>query len=155
MNKKEILAKLLAKIYKHYVALKEYHQLILQTTSEKNLYDSSIFSSLSVTENAVLDAYLKRFSSLQDFLGAKVFPLLLNVSGINASKMSEVLFHIEKEGIIDDINNWIELREARNDLEHDYPDELQEALADLKYCIDSFSLIESYYLKSTAFWKPR
>jgi len=42
-----------------------------------------------------LDAYLKRFSSVQDFLGAKVFSLLLDISGIGDTKMSEVLFAIE------------------------------------------------------------
>jgi hypothetical protein len=31
--------------------------------------------------------------------------LLLDVAGINSSKMSEVLYHIEKEGIIDSLEN--------------------------------------------------
>ena len=67
--------------------------------------------------------------------------------------MSEVLSNIEKENIIDSLENWIELREVRNELEHDYPEELQEALYDLKYCIDSFEQLESYYLNSLNFFK--
>ena len=35
--------------------------------------------------------------------------------------MSEVLYSIEKKEIIDSLENWIELREVRNELEHDYP----------------------------------
>ena len=35
----------------------------------------------------------------------------------------------------------------------DYPEELQEALNDLKYCIDSFDQLESYYLNSLKFFK--
>ena len=65
--------------------------------------------------------------------------------------MSEVLYYIEKEEIIDSLENWIELREVRNELEHDYPEELEEALVDLKFCIDSFEKIESYYLNSLKF----
>ena len=56
-----------------------------------------------------------------------------------------------KEEIIDSLENWIELREVRNELEHDYPEELEEALVDLKFCIDSFEKIESYYLNSLKF----
>lgn len=117
----------------------------------KNIYEQFTFNTLKTQEKAVLDAYLKRFSSVQDFLGAKIFPLLLDVAGINSSKMSEVLYNIEKEEIIDSLDNWIELREVRNELEHDYPEELEEALKDLKFCIDSFDKIESYYLNSLNF----
>ena len=34
--------------------------------------------------------------------------------------MSEVLSNIEKENIIDSLENWIELREVRNELESYY-----------------------------------
>ncbi len=96
---------------------------------------------------------MKRFSAIQDFLGAKIFSLLLEVAGIDGSKMSEVLYNIEKEQIIDSLDNWIELREIRNELEHDYPEELKEALEDLKFCIDNFHKIESYYLNALKFAK--
>ena len=52
--------------------------------------------------------------------------------------MSEVLSNIEKENIIDSLESWIEL---------------QEALNDLKYCIDNFEKIQSYYLNSLNFFK--
>ena len=94
---------------------------------------------------------MKRFSSLQDYLGAKVFPLLLEIAGIGSSRMSEILYEIERERIIDSLENWIELREVRNELEHDYPEELKEVLKDLKFCIDSFEKIESYYLNALRF----
>jgi hypothetical protein len=59
--------------------------------------------------------------------------------------MSEVLSSMEKEGIITDLSQWIALREARNNLEHDYPDELQQALVVLQYCVDNFITISGYY----------
>ncbi len=150
---KEILKKRLDKLEKHYIALKEYKNLIDRLLEERNIYDLHTFDSLKFQDRAILDAYLKRFSSIQDFLGAKIFPVLLDISGIGSSKMSEVLYYIEKEEIIDSLNTWIELREVRNELEHDYPEGLQEALDDLKFCIDSFKILEKYYLNAAAFAK--
>ena len=153
MNKKEILKKRFEKLEKHYIALQEYKNLIDELLKESDIYDQFTFNNLKPEKRAILDAYLKRFASIQDFLGTKIFSLLLEIAGINNSKMSEVLSNIEKENIIDSLENWIELREVRNELEHDYPEELQEALDDLKYCIDSFYKIESYYLNSLNFFK--
>jgi hypothetical protein len=153
MNKKEILKKRFEKLEKHYIALKEYKILIDDLLQDGNIYEQFIFNSLKSEKKAILDAYLKRFSSIQDFMGAKIFALLLEVAGINSNKMSEVLYYIEKEQIIDSLENWIELREVRNELEHDYPEELQEALNNLKFCVDSFYKIEGYYFNALNFSK--
>lgn len=153
MNKKEILQKRFDKLEKHYIAMKEYKVLIDDLLKETNIYDQFTFNTLKPEKRAILDAYLKRFASIQDFLGTKIFSLLLEIAGINNNKMSEVLSNIEKENIIDSLENWIELREVRNELEHDYPEELQEALDDLKYCVDNFYKIENYYLNSLNFFR--
>ncbi len=125
--------------------MKAYKQLIDKMTARVDIYLPENFNTLRIEDKAVLDAYLKRFSSVQDFLGAKVFSLLLDVSGIGYGKMSEVLYAIEKEEIIDSLDHWVELREIRNELEHDYPENITIALKDLKFCIDSFATLESYY----------
>ena len=152
-NKREILKRRFKKLENHYIALKDYKQLIDNIIKKKDIYSSLTFKMLITEEKAILDAYLKRFSSVQDFLGAKIFSLMLEITGISNGKMSEVLYIIEKEDIIDSLSNWIELREVRNELEHDYPENLQDALNDLKFCIDSFDKLESYYLNSLAFAK--
>ena len=151
MDKREILKKRFDKLGSHYKALHEYKLLIDDLLVDMNIYDPFTFNTLKPEKRAILDAYLKRFSSLQDYLGAKIFPLLLEIAGIGSSRMSEILYEIEREQIIDSLENWIELREVRNELEHDYPEELKEALKDLKFCIDSFEKIESYYLNALHF----
>ena len=153
MHKKEILQKRLDKVEKHYIALKEYKSLIDNLLLTVNIYEPLQFNMLKPEQKAILDAYLKRFSSIQDYLGSKIFPLLLDVAGINSQKMSETLYHIEREEIIDSLENWIELREIRNELEHDYPEELKEALSDLHFCIEGFKRLENYYLNSVIFAK--
>jgi|694.fasta_scaffold24470_8 hypothetical protein len=153
INQEEILKKRLLKLKIHYSALREYKLYIEKMLSEKDIYDEAIFLELQTYEKAVLEAYLKRFASIQDFLGDKIFNLLFQVAGISCSKMSEVLYNAEREKIIDSLQNWIELREIRNELEHDYPDKLRKALEDLKFCVNSFDLLETYYSNSLDFAK--
>ena len=129
-----ILAKKLDKVRKHAEALQSYKSYIDTMAFD---FDVAGFNRLSVPQKAVLEAYLRRFASLQDYLGAKVFASLLEHAGIGANKMSEVLTLIEKEGIIS-LDRWITFRTVRNHLEHDYPDELEEALEDLRFCVESF-----------------
>jgi len=62
-------------------------------------------------------------------------------------------YQVEKEDIIDSLEQWIELREIRNELEHDYPEDLEEALEDLKFCIDHFKTLELYVHNATSFAK--
>ncbi len=150
-NQQLILISRLKKLKSHFNALSDYHALIQNVIKQKNIYYSEIFTSLSIEEKAYLDAYLKRFSSMQDFLGAKVFPILLETAGIANKSMSETINLIEKEGIIDDLSSWIELRQTRNELEHGYPEKLTETLVNLKFCIDSFTDLKSYYQRTIDF----
>ena len=138
-----IIQKQLQKVNKDYQALKEYKEFIEQVGFQFTIDE---FNNLNTPQKAVLEAYLKRFASLQDYLGAKVFKSLLDISGISYRKMSEVLTLIEKEKIVS-LDRWIEFRNIRNELEHDYPDELEEALRDLKKCVDSFDYMERVVLK--------
>jgi len=150
-NTQEILIKRFAKLDKHFEAIRGYLSLIIVLIGEKDVFTVSGFNSLRIEEKALFDAFLKRFASIKDFLGGKIFPLLLEVSGIGSLKMSEVLDRMEKEEIIDSMENWITLREIRNELEHDYPEDLLEALQDLKYCIENFEKLEGYYHQATLF----
>ena len=149
MNTKEILKKRLNKLNKNFEILKDYKNYIEKLG---DIYTPYVFNSLTLEERAILEAYLKRFAFVQDYLGAKIFKLLLENKGIIANKMSEVLVEMEREEIID-IEKWIELRNVRNELEHDYPDELEVALRDLKYCVENFSELEKIVKKVFEFAK--
>jgi hypothetical protein len=148
---KQILKKRLEKLTGHFTALREYKAIIDTLADQRQVYDPFEYESLRSAERAVFEAFLKRFSAVQDYLGAKIFPLLLEVSGIGFGKMSDVLIQMEKEEIIDNVETWIDLRELRNELEHDYPDTLAQALQDLKRCVDHFPTLESTYSRVLAF----
>ncbi len=133
----------LKKVQAHYKALKEFYTEIEKLEFD---YTLSSYENLNVSQKALLEAYLKRFASLQDYLGAKVFKTLLDKAGISYVKMSEVLALIEKEGIIN-LDRWIEFRNLRNQLEHEYPDEIEDALKDLRHCVESFYELEDVVKK--------
>ncbi|WP_440651798.1 hypothetical protein [Cysteiniphilum sp. 19S12-1] len=139
------------KLNKHFKALDDYKTLIGQMLEYQNIYNPQIFEDLAVRDRAVLDAYLKRFSSAQDFLGAKIWPMMFAIVGIPAKAMTEVLYHAVKEGVLDSLENWIEIREIRNELAHDYPDELEDALRGLQFCIDHYDALKTYYDNTLAF----
>ncbi len=133
----------LKKVQAHFTALKNYHTYIKELGFGFSVDE---YNHLTIEQKAVLEAYLKRFASLQDYLGAKVFKSLLDSAGISYRKMSDVLMLIENEGIID-LDSWIEFRNIRNDLEHDYPDELEEALQDARFCFENFETMQEIVKK--------
>lgn len=82
-----------------------------------------ILASLPAEKLAFLDMMTTRFSKLQDIIGSKIFPLILELLQEDAITFIDKLNKLEKLGYIDDTNWWIELREIRNKLAHDYPDD--------------------------------
>jgi hypothetical protein len=132
-----ILVKQLQKLTQHQDTLIEYKNFIDNLNFD---FSVSSFNNLKIEEKAVLEAYIKRFAQIQDFLGSKIFASILSERGVIWNKMSEVLSLVEKEQIIN-LDRWIEFRNLRNHLEHDYPDNLQLALYDLQQCINAFDEI--------------
>jgi len=87
------------------------------------------YQGLPKLEKFALNTLIFRFSKLQDLLGAKIFRAYLQYSGFPVNDLSffDILKEVEKEGIVD-IDTWSQLRELRNDIAHDYPEEIDEML---------------------------
>jgi len=159
-EKEKILLKRIDVLKKHQKALAEYKQLIdeFEGASGRQSYTPYTplgYQQLTVQQKALFDAYLKRFASLQDYMGAKVFPLIMNMAGITSGKMSEILIAVEREEIIDSLQEWIELREIRNALEHDYPEVLEQALQELQQCVASHQKLDQYAQNVIRFIKEK
>jgi hypothetical protein len=75
-----------------------------------------------------VDAFIHRFSLLQDLIGAKLFRsvLILDMNEVPPA-MVDVLAAMEKRSLIDSEQTWIALRSARNDLSHTYRDDPSDA----------------------------
>lgn len=70
-----------------------------------------------------LEAFTSRFCRLQDTLGDKLLPALLNALGEPANALLINLNKAEKYGWLDSAEEWISLRQLRNKMIHEYIEE--------------------------------
>ncbi len=82
---------------------------------------------LTNLEIAVLDQFSTRFGKLQDAMGAKLFPAILELTKEQGELKAFIdkLNRLEKIGAIQSADDWLLLREVRNAFSHDYPDDLE------------------------------
>jgi uncharacterized protein with HEPN domain len=70
---------------------------------------------------AFLDMMTTRFGKLQDIIGARIFPLILEILGEDAPAFIDKVNRLEKLSYVPDAEWWMNLRELRNQITHDYP----------------------------------
>lgn len=83
------------------------------------------FEKLSEEELSVLEMFASRFGKLQDALGTKVFPTILELTqepGIYPTFIDK-LNRLEKMGAIPSSHAWQNFRKIRNQFSHEYPDD--------------------------------
>ncbi|MET4161004.1 hypothetical protein ABIE61_000826 [Marinobacterium sp. MBR-111] len=80
---------------------------------------------LTPLELAIFDQFIVRFSKLQDAMGAKLLPAVLDLTQEQGelSAFIDKLNRLEKIGAIESANEWLQLREMRNQFAHDYPED--------------------------------
>lgn len=67
-----------------------------------------------------LDAFVARFSRLQDTLGDKLLPALLDAVGETPGTAMDNLDRAERFGWIASADRWMEMRRLRNQMVHEY-----------------------------------
>lgn len=89
---------------------------------------------LQYDDIASVELLLSRFAKLQDILGSRLFRLALELTAEplapNATFL-DTLQRLEKIGAIPSAAGWRVLREIRNELAHDYPDDAEATAASL------------------------
>lgn len=95
----------------------------------------------------ILDQFNIRFTTLQDVLGSKVFPRILNQLGEDVRSLAfiDVLSRLEALGFIDSADTWLSLREQRNRLSHDYPDDPAILAAELNSALGASEILLEYW----------
>jgi hypothetical protein len=73
-----------------------------------------------------LELLTSRFMKIQDVLSRKIIPLMLRVIQEDQPTFTflDRLHKLEQLGLIDDLDFWQDIRELRNSVAHDYPDDL-------------------------------
>ena len=99
--------------------------------------DSDSVRELMPEQVSHTDQLIYRFSQLQDTMGTRLFPLVLQGLGEydQGEPFIDMLNKLEKLSLINSAEQWLHLREIRNLVSHEYPDsekELAEGLNELR-----------------------
>ncbi len=89
------------------------------------------------------DQLIFRFSKLQDSMGGRLFPMILENLGEDIKGMPFIdrLAKLEELNIIASADDWALLRETRNIVTHEYPFITEEIIEGLNLLDDHYKLI--------------
>ncbi len=81
------------------------------------------YEALTEEQIRCIDQFIFRFSKLQDAIGAKIFRYILEIldEDVAAMPMRDVLNLLERYRLIASAEEWLYIRELRNEIAHDYP----------------------------------
>ena len=104
---------------------------------------------------AVLDQFLYRFTKLQDSMGTRLFPALASaITGNDSVKpFIDILHLFEKIEILDSISDWQELRVLRNNLAHEYPENVEATVAALNMMVNQSGVLIRIVLKAKKYYE--
>jgi len=89
------------------------------------------FLHLTDEQIQTLDQYILRFTKLQDAIGSRLYPALLDClhEPYENRPMIDKLNRLEKLGYIQNATLWQDVRNIRNKFAHDYPDDYEKNAA--------------------------
>ena len=113
---------------------------------------------------SIIDQMLFRFTKLQDTLGEKVFPMVLELQAEPVKKMSFIdrLNRLEEYEILNK-DEWIALRDDRNEITHEYSYNEEDVIENINfiyqkseilieifdvmcnYCVEKFKINLDFY----------
>ena len=89
----------------------------------------------------MLDAFVSRYGRLQDTLGDKLLPAMLRAGLEKIGAQLDNLLRAEKLGWIESTQIWIELRELRNRLVHEYMESTDDLLSALQQALQGVHVL--------------
>ncbi len=101
-------------------------------------------AALSEDEVRTLDQLVFRFGRLQDAMGVRLLPALLQLvqEWREDEPFIDKLNRAEKLGLLPSAEQWLLLRELRNQTAHEYPSEPERVLANLRRLLASVPVLE-------------
>ena len=127
---------------------KERLLLAIEKLSFSVPFTKDYLEKLSDNDLAYMELLTSRFGKLQDTLGRKIIPIMLSLLNEDRPTFTfmDRLLKIEKMGLIKSAQDWILLRELRNSIAHDYPDETDRCEA-LNKCFKLSKDLINYWEK--------
>lgn len=92
-----------------------------------------------------MEAFISRFGRMQDTIAGKLLPRwLISLEEIPGSQI-EILNRAERLGVVDDVDHWLEARNLRNRMVHEYMEEATQFAEALNLAKEYATiLIETY-----------
>ncbi len=107
------------------------------------------FSNLNDEQIGAIDQYLFRFSKLQDAIGQRLFPNVLAVleEPVKTLSFFDRLNRLEQLNIIENKEQWLNLRNMRNMLAHEYEDDPKSMSEVLNLVYASYGMLADIFLR--------
>ena len=89
---------------------------------------------MSKADRRLLDQFAYRYTRLQDDMGARLMPAVLKALGEDIAPLSATdrFTRLEQLGWLPSADEWLTLRQVRNQFAHDYPDSPAECFERLQ-----------------------
>jgi len=112
---------------------------------DRNCYKDGCSAEFSEVLVRILDQLLFRFGKLQDAIGTRFLPAILQLlkEWRDNEPFLDKLNRAEKLGILPSVDQWQQLRELRNLTAYEYPDQPELVQANLRRLIASVPAPES------------
>ena len=112
---------------------------------------------ISPSELSFLELMTSRFAKLQDTMGQKLFPQILKLlkEDLQNKSFLDYLNILEKIGALPSVEFWIELREVRNSVAHEYPDKPELTVEKLNLCRQKAKELLTYWAVLKGFMQDR
>ena len=97
------------------------------------------YTHLNKADRRLLDQFAYRYTRLQDDMGARLMPSVLKALGEDIAPVSAIdrFIRLEQLGWLDSADDWLVLRQVRNQFAHDYPDSPTERFERLQAAIQA------------------
>jgi len=101
-----------------------------------------------------LDQFIYRFTKLQDCMGNRLFSALYTLTAPDDTPCPflDVLNHLEKLRIIPSANDWMDLRNQRNNLAHEYPDSAEQQVKALNALFFGWPDLKEMYIVARQYY---
>ncbi len=102
---------------------------------------------LTEIEIRTLDQVVFRFGRLQDTMGTRLLPSLLQsvLDWQEHETFLDALNRAEKRGMIPSTDQWVELRKLRNQTAHEYPERPEWIMANLRHFVANTPVLVEIY----------
>lgn len=122
------------------------NRMIFANSKVSKLLPLTLDSYYSLAEDTIsyIDQFIYRFSKLQDTIGTRLFPFLLEALAEPTENKAfiDLLNRLERLGVIDSAQSWVELRKIGNDMAHEYPSSLSERLEGINFLFEELKTFQ-------------